>query len=464
MTSFYRYLPLFVLVFLLASCSFQSLESVSNPAPESTSSLVVGAIDTLPEDVSSSGTEASESLNSSQSTDTPEPAKAPANTPSATPTVTPTPTTEPIVDDPDAEAAFVKHRTSTPTSTATSTPTEAPTETPTATSESAVAADSPTPVPTVAPCSSDEGCYPTPAPPIAALENTENILLLGTDRREGDHAWRTDTVMLAAIDWENQRVGVLSFPRDLLIQYPWDEQRRINEVDFRGERIVDYPEGGFGLLKDVFQQNFGIRIDKAVRLHRSGFVELVDAVGGVDVTADCDLWELSPKPPGQEGYFVLHVPTGVNHFNGEDALKYATYRYATGDWDRRRRQQVVILALRDRALNLNLIPQIPHFIDILGRNFQTDINVIDLARYATFGLQLDINNVRSKVLGRDETVKLNHPSGAYYLGSDGDKLFEAIRNIFNSAPIQEQVERPQGCPPAPGWAKDYTTPTPEGGG
>ena len=363
---------------------------------------------------------------------------------------------------------MVKYQTETPTSTVTPMPTDTPTETPTtaptSTPESVAADDTPTPVPTATPCSLEEGCYSTPAPPIAALENTENILLLGTDRRENDHSWRTDTVMLAAIDWENQRVGVLSFPRDLLVQYPWDEQRRINEVDFRGERIVDYPEGGFGLLTDVFQQNFGVRIDKVVRLHRSGFVELVDAVDGVDVAADCDLWELSPKPPGQEGYFVLHVPTGVHHFNGEDALKYATYRYATGDWDRRRRQQVVILALRDRALNLNLIPQIPHFIEILGRNFQTNINLLDLARYATFGLQLDMNNVRSKVLGRDETVKLNHPSGAYYLVSDGDKLFEAMQNIFDSAPIEEQVNRPQGCPPPPGWAKDYMTPTPEGGG
>jgi LCP family protein required for cell wall assembly len=299
---------------------------------------------------------------------------------------------------------------------------------------------------------------------VPALQNTENILLLGTDRRENDRSWRTDTIMLAAIDWESQRVGLLSFPRDLLIEYPWGEKRRINGVDFRGERVIDYPDGGFGLLRDVFQQNFGIRIDKAVRLHRSGFVELVDAIGGVDVTADCDLWELSPKPPGEEGYYVLHVPAGVHHFDGEDALKYATYRYVTGDWDRRRRQQVVILALREQALNLNLIPQIPHFLDILGRNFQTDINVIDLARYATFGLQLDMNNVRSKVLGRAETVKFDHPSGAYLLVSDGDKLFEAIRTIFDSPPIQEQVERPQGCPPIPGWAQDYTTPTPESGG
>ncbi|HEY52294.1 MAG TPA: hypothetical protein G4N94_02425, partial [Caldilineae bacterium] len=65
---------------------------------------------------------------------------------------------------------------------------------------------------------------------------------------------------------------------------------------------------------------------------------------------------------------------------------------------------------------------------------------------------------------RNETVKFDHPSGAYLLVSDGDKLFEAIRNIFDSPPIQEQVERPQGCPPIPGWAKDYTTPTPESGG
>ena len=461
MISSYRYLLFLLLVFIPAGCSLQTPEISPEGAAEATSSLVVGAIDSLPEQLSTGGEETSEPSDSTPSTHTPEPTNVPTNTPSATPTI------EPIADDPDAEATLVKYHTPTPTDTITPTPTGTPSETPapppTATPESVAAADSPTPGPAATACSSDEDCHPTAVPPIAALENTENILLLGTDRRQNDHSWRTDTVMLAAIDWENQRVGVLSFPRDLLIQYPWDEQRRINEVDFRGERIIDYPEGGFGLLKDVFLQNFGIRIDKAVRLHRSGFIELVDAVGGVDVIADCDLWELSPKPPGQEGYFVLHVPTGTHHFDGEDALKYATYRYATGDWDRRRRQQVVILALRDRALNLNLIPQIPHFIDILGRNFQTDINVLDLARYATFGLQLDMNNVRSRVLGRNETVKLDHPSGAYYLVSDGDKLFEAIGNIFDAAPIQEQVERPQGCPPAPGWAKDYMTPTPEGG-
>ena len=447
MTNLPRYLLIISLLLLLASCSLRTPEIAPTNTPESASSMVVGAIDALPDEL------ATPEIDTPSSTDTP------TNTPSTTPT--PTATSAPIIDEPAAEAMLVKHKTATPTHTLTPTPTETATATPTPPPTAPPIPEDPlTSTPTGIPCSSDAGCDPTPVPPVAVLENTENILLLGTDRRENDHSWRTDTIMLAAIDWENQRVGVLSFPRDYLIEYPWGEQRRINEVDFRGERILDYPGGGFGLLKDVFQQNLGIRVDKAVRLHRSGFVELVDAVGGVDVTADCDLWELSPKPPGQEGYFVLHVPTGVHHFNGEDALKYATYRYATGDWDRRRRQQVMILALRDRALNLNLIPQIPHFLNILGRNFQSDINVIDLARYATFGLQLDMNNVRSKVLGRHETVKINHPSGAYYLGSDGDKLFEAIRNIFDSPPIQEQVERPQGCPPAPGWAYDYMTPTP----
>ena len=131
----YRYLLLLLLVFLLASCTLHSPEVTPDVTLEATSSLVVGAIDTLPEQLSNGDDDVSEAADLPHSANIPDP----TNTPTAKPAVSPTlnviltPTIQPIEDDPDVEATLVKHQTSTPTDTITPTPTQTPTQTDTPT-------------------------------------------------------------------------------------------------------------------------------------------------------------------------------------------------------------------------------------------------------------------------------------------------------------------------------------------
>lgn len=342
-----------------------------------------------------------------------------------------------------------------PTATPTSTPTPSPTFSPTPTL-------TPTPPPTSTPCPPDVVCPPTPVPTPAALSQTENILFLGTDRRESeDLSWRTDTMLLAAIDWQNNRVGVLSFPRDLWVEVPRFDHKRLNQVDFLGE-YYHYPGGGFALLQDTFTQNFGIRIDHFMRLHRSGFVDIVDALGGVDVPIDCDLWELTPitNADSKQKYEVLYIPAGTQHFDGEQALRFTTFRYVTGDYDRARRQQVFLLALRNQLVSMGTVRRIPQLWQALHDYFTTDLGILDVIRLGRLAANIDLADVHAHVIGKYETEPLVLNSGAEVLVSEEDRLYEAIRNLFAAEPIGELATRPKGCPTPPAWAQTMGTPTP----
>jgi LCP family protein required for cell wall assembly len=363
-------------------------------------------------------------------------------------------------------ATDVPSSTPTPTATPTPIPTETPTATPihTLTAEE-IAYSVITPTPGIAlfqTCMLATECTPPPAPPIERLQNTENILFLGTDRREGWDNWRTDTIMLLVIDHETDQMAVISFPRDLYVYDPQIGKRKINVFDYLGEKY-GYNEGGFEVIKDVFEYNFGIPVDHVVRAHRGAFVEFVDAIGGIDVTLDCDLWEISPKDDG--GYYVLYLPAGVHHLDGETALQFATYRYRTSDWGRARRQQAVLAAMKNQALQLGLIAKAPQLWDIVKRNVSSDIGFLDMLRYAQYGVDLDMSNIHSHVFSNRELTYTNLPeNGAYVLfPKDKHSFSDVLENIFAYVPISVQGTHQSGCPPTPTWADDYLaalTPTP----
>lgn len=268
-------------------------------------------------------------------------------------------------------------------------------------------------------------------------------------------------MFLVAIDWQQSRMGVLSLPRDLWVEVPRFDHKRLNQVDFLGEYFA-YPGGGFALLRDTFVRNFGIRVDHFVRLHRSGFVDIVDALGGVNVNLDCDLWELTTfqSATGEEQYDVLYLPAGEHHFDGEQALRFTTFRYVTGDWDRARRQQVFLLALRDQMVSTGTVRRIPQLWQALHNYFTTDLNVLDIIKLGRLAATIQMDDVRAHVIGKYETEPLVLTSGAEVLVPEGDRLHEAIRQLFDAEPIRELAQRPSGCPSPPAWTQNYLTPTP----
>lgn len=298
----------------------------------------------------------------------------------------------------------------------------------------------------------DSHCTPAPATPVERLQTTDNILLLGTDRREGWDNWRTDTIMLVIIDWDSKQAAIVSFPRDAYLYHPKFGKHRINTFDYMGEDH-NYQGGGFQVMKELFDYNFGVPVQHVIRVHRSAFTEIIDALGGIDVTLDCDLWELSPKDGG--GYNVLYLPAGVHHLDGDNALKFATFRYRTSDWGRARRQQAVLAAVKKESAQLGLLTKAPQLWDIVKNNVSTDLSFTDVLHYATFGLNTDMRSIHSHVLSDRELDAVILPSSAYILIQKEGAIHDVLENIFLYVPISVQDTHPNGCPPPPDWGASY---------
>lgn len=281
---------------------------------------------------------------------------------------------------------------------------------------------------------------PTEDPSVRPLQRTHNILLLGTDQRDLDYIGRTDTIIVLAVDEPNHRAALISFPRDIYLPIPGVGYNRINVAYPYGEEIKK--GGGLPLLMSTIEKNFGIPIDHYVRIDFSGFKDVIDALGGVDVVVDCSLYdELVYR------YFGTYtLEPGTYHMNGEQALYYARSRKTTSDFDRARRQQRVLLAVRKRVLDAGLVPRIPALWTALRDTVDTDLNPGAIAELAKFGAGLDGKDLSGLVIRYPLVTDWVTPQGGMVMLPDLPGINNALDNIWNRAPITQTNDEEKLCP------------------
>ncbi|MDH7485396.1 MAG: LCP family protein [Anaerolineae bacterium] len=332
-------------------------------------------------------------------------------------------------------------------------------DTPTATATAVPPSPTPTarPIPTATPTPT---LTPTPTPALPAIQR---ILLLGTDERPGssDKTWRTDAIMVVTVDAENKRIGMLGIPRDLIVTPPTLGEMRINQVDYLGE-LYEYPGGGPALLADTLKETFGLEIDHYVRFKQQGFVQAIDAIGGITVTLECPLQEFAPADPGSDAlYKELYLEAGTHHLDGETALKFVTYRYRFGDWERAKRQQLLLLALREQALQLNMLPKIPALWDIVKDSVQSDLSLLDWVRLAYLATQIDPQDIHGRVIDETMTEDYITEAGGMALSGEMEEIKEVIETLFDVPPASEFYSKSGHCPPIWPSPTPTATPTPE---
>ncbi len=297
----------------------------------------------------------------------------------------------------------------------------------------------------------------TPTPDPARLQRTENFLVLGADVRPGPWMMHTDSIMLMAIDHDTEQVGVLSVPRDLWVDIPGWGADRINSAYFLGD-YTKYKGGSPALAKVVAEKTLGVPIQHVVLIKMDGLAKLVDALGGVTVTLDCPLYEQTPDPKNPNKLVNWSLPAGDVKLNGEEARKFATYRYLTSDFGRAKRQQQLIWAIRNQAKSVNILPRIPQLWSALSGTFSTDLSVIDVLRLARFGLELDASKVTGAALAPDVIKPYKTKGGAAVLViKDQASLKQRLGEIFTARPLADQGKTNGKCPPPP---PGFTVPVP----
>ena len=205
-----------------------------------------------------------------------------------------------------------------------------------------------------------------------------DVLILGIDARPGQgYLTRADSVMLLNVSPGDLGVSLLSIPRDVFIVAPGYGEQRISAINALGEQEAE--GSGPALLGASFQESFGVEVDRYVRLDFQGFIDVIDAVGGVDIDVpkliiDDDY----PAPDG--GTMSVRFDPGREHMDGERALQYARTRHQDDDYQRAARQQQVVDALVRKLSDPRYVTAWPRVWQALQERTDTDLSAWDMLR------------------------------------------------------------------------------------
>lgn len=231
-----------------------------------------------------------------------------------------------------------------------------------------------------------------------------NVLLVGVDKLPWRTATLTDAMMVVSLDPVGKTVSMLSLPRDL-IKVPLGNGDvygpKLNSLMSYADRNEDdFPDGGIVALQEAVSALLDIPIDYYARIDFYGFVDIVDAVGGVDITvkegfSDPDYTSFGHPDPGWS------IEAGKHHLGGIDALAYARARKALGesDFTRAGRQQQVLLALRDQVTkDGSLLWELPRLLELVGGLVTTNVPVDRLPALAAVADEIDDDSIVRAVI------------------------------------------------------------------
>lgn len=271
-----------------------------------------------------------------------------------------------------------------------------------------------------------------------------NVLLLGIGGAGHDGANLTDTMMVASIKPQTNEVAMLSVPRDLYVSIPGHGKDKINAANAFGEQ--DKPGSGISLTSQTVSNTLGIPIHYTARIDFNGFAKIIDTVGGVDINVENDLYD--PFYPGG----TYSIKKGPHHMNGAEALKYARSRETTSDFDRAKRQQQVMVAMKDKIMTANTLLNPAKMNDILttlGDHVKTDMQIWEAQKLAQMFQKVDKNKIINRVLDNSEDGPLVSSisyGGAYILlpKTGNFKEVQSIaQNIFTDSGLRTEAAKVQ---------------------
>lgn len=252
-----------------------------------------------------------------------------------------------------------------------------------------------------------------------------NILLIGTDSREGSDRGRSDSMILLSVNEVTQRVTMFSFLRDIYIYIPGVGSTRLNH---------SYAYGGPELTMQTISENFGIRIDKYVQVDFYSFIQTVDAAGGVDIYVTDDEAALINQYL-DEINDLLGSPLGTDsvagggdlHLNGKQALCYARIRYIGTDFARTSRQREVLNQVIEKTRGMSM-SELDSFLNITLPLVTTNLTQSELfSILLNASAYIDYERI-SDSIPLDGTYSFMTVRGMSVIGMDFDANISVLRS------------------------------------
>lgn len=249
---------------------------------------------------------------------------------------------------------------------------------------------------------------------------TVTALLIGVWGEWHRWSYNADTMIFASFNPNNGKLTMFSIPRDLYVNITWGVSQRINytmEYYMWKKQTLAY---GADRLREKISQIVGKEIDYYAVIDFGTFEKIIDDLGGVEVSVPEKLVDTS-YPVDDFNYGTLVIESGSQTMDGATALKYARSRHSTSDFDRSKRQQLIIKAVMKKLISFHSITNIRSLYTNFSELITTNANISDIIKYFPYARQID--DVSSFVLESDCPANLNQMKPGCLLYSPSRDLF-----------------------------------------
>lgn len=221
------------------------------------------------------------------------------------------------------------------------------------------------------------------------MDNT-SVLFIGVDdsnTRNYDSGSRSDALMLATFNEKAKSIKLVSIPRDSYVYIP--------EVDKEDKITHAHAFGGPAATIETVEELFDIPVDYYVKMNFNAFIDVVDALGGIEVDVPYELSEMD----SEDRKNAIHLEEGFQELDGEEALALARTRKKDSDIERGKRQQEILKAIINKAVSAKGVTKYADVIEAVGDNLTTDLSFNDMKSfidYLTAGTSLQIETLSLK--------------------------------------------------------------------
>ena len=260
---------------------------------------------------------------------------------------------------------------------------------------------------------------------VEPIKDNVSILFIGIDdsekREQGSENARSDALILATMNVKTKTVKTLSIPRDSYVYIP--SKKREDKITHA------HAFGGTIATIDTIENLLDIPVDYYVRMNFNAFIDIVDALGGIEVEVPYSITELNEKDER-----VVQLEKGFQKLNGSESLALARTRKKDSDIERGKRQQEILKAIATQAAKPSSILKYDDLIDAVADNTKTNMTFGEMKSFLTY-LSSGMPRIDSLYLaGEDDWSK-----GPYYYQLDKDALAETKDTLKNHLGIEKNA-------------------------
>ncbi|MFG6119290.1 LCP family glycopolymer transferase [Thalassobacillus sp. B23F22_16] len=262
--------------------------------------------------------------------------------------------------------------------------------------------------------------------PVDPVEDNVSILFIGVDDSEhrDEEDTRSDALLLATFNQEENNVKLLSIPRDSYVYVP--------EVGYNTKINHAHAYGGARAAIETVEEFLQVPVDYYVRMDFNAFVDVVDAVGGIKYDIPYEFKESNSDDEKES----IHLTEGYQHLNGEEALALARTRKHDSDVARGKRQQELLMTIAKKATSAESVLKIDDVFGAVGDNMSTNLTFPEMRGFLSYGLD---QNVEMETINLDGSGGYSQ-SGAWYYYVRDESRQEVASTLRSHLEIEDSQE------------------------